>query len=52
MFAIWDALKEADIGISFSQRGIYIKEMPPDNNQETEIIAEKQTPPEEKTKIH
>ncbi|HHB12612.1 MAG TPA: mechanosensitive ion channel, partial [Chromatiales bacterium] len=28
MFAIWDALKEADIGIPFPQRDIYIKELP------------------------
>lgn len=39
MFAIWDALKEADIGIPFPQRDIYIKEMPPGNNQEAEMIA-------------
>lgn len=39
MFAIWDALKEADIGIPFPQRDIYIKEIPPGNNQEAEIIA-------------
>jgi len=45
MFAIWDALKEADIGIPFPQRDIYIKEMPPGNNPETEVPAGKQTPP-------
>jgi len=28
MFAIWDALQEADIGIPFPQRDIYIKELP------------------------
>lgn len=28
MFAIWDALKEADIGIPFPQQDIYIKELP------------------------
>ena len=28
MFAIWDGLKEADIGIPFPQRDIYIKELP------------------------
>ena len=39
MFAIWDALKEADIGIPFPQRDIYIKEMPPGNNKETEMVA-------------
>ncbi len=28
MFAIWDALKEANIGIPFPQQDIYIKELP------------------------
>ncbi len=28
MFAIWDALKDADIGIPFPQQDIYIKELP------------------------
>ena len=28
MFAIWDALEEADIGIPFPQQDIYIKELP------------------------
>ncbi len=28
MFAIWDALKDADIGIPFPQQDIYIKEIP------------------------
>lgn len=28
MFAIWDGLKEADIGIPFPQQDIYIKELP------------------------
>ena len=28
MFAIWDALQEADIGIPFPQQDIYIKELP------------------------
>jgi len=28
MFAIWDALREADIGIPFPQQDIYIKELP------------------------
>ncbi len=32
MFAIWDALQEADIGIPFPQRDIYIKEMPMGNS--------------------
>ncbi len=39
MFAIWDALKEADIGIPFPQRDIYIKEMPAGNNQEADMVA-------------
>ena len=39
MFAIWDALKEADIGIPFPQRDIYIKEMPAENNQGAEMVA-------------
>ncbi len=39
MFAIWDALKEADIGIPFPQRDIYIKEMLAGNNKETEMVA-------------
>ncbi len=43
MFAIWDALKEADIGIPFPQRDIYIKEMPAGNNQEAEMIGGAQT---------
>jgi potassium efflux system protein len=30
MFAIWDALKEANIGIPFPQQDIYIKELPTD----------------------
>ncbi|MCB1857254.1 MAG: mechanosensitive ion channel [Gammaproteobacteria bacterium] len=29
LFAIWDALKEADIGIPFPQQDVYIKELPP-----------------------
>ncbi len=29
LFAIWDALQEAGIGIPFPQQDIYIKEMPP-----------------------
>ena len=32
MFAIWDALEEADIGIPFPQQDIYIKELPADRN--------------------
>ncbi len=28
MFAIWDALKEADIGIPYPQQDVYIKELP------------------------
>ena len=28
MFAIWDALKEAGIGIPYPQQDIYIKELP------------------------
>ncbi len=44
MFAIWDALKEADIGIPFPQRDIYIKEMPAENNQGAEMIGGEQTP--------
>ncbi len=28
MFAIWDALQEADIGIPFPQQDVYIKELP------------------------
>ncbi len=43
MFAIWDALKEADIGIPFPQQDIYIKEIPPGDKRETEIIAGEQT---------
>ncbi len=31
MFAIWDALKEADIEIPFPQRDIHIREVAPDN---------------------
>ena len=31
MFAIWDALKDADIGIPFPQQDIYIKELPQGN---------------------
>jgi potassium efflux system protein len=31
MFAIWDALKDADIGIPFPQQDIYIKELPQEN---------------------
>ena len=31
MFAIWDALKEAGIGIPFPQQDIYIKELPAEN---------------------
>jgi potassium efflux system protein len=30
MFAIWDALKDADIGIPYPQKDIYIKELPTD----------------------
>jgi potassium efflux system protein len=32
MFAIWDALKEADIGIPFPQQDVYIKELPEANH--------------------
>ncbi len=32
MFAIWDALKEADIGIPFPQQDVYIKELPTANS--------------------
>ncbi len=42
MFAIWDALKEADIGIPFPQRDIYIKEMPTGNSQEAEMMTTEQ----------
>lgn len=31
MFAIWDALKEADIGIPYPQQDVYIKELPTAN---------------------
>lgn len=43
MFAIWDALKEADIGIPFPQQDIYIKEIPLGDNRETEIITGERT---------
>ncbi len=33
MFAIWDALKEAGIGIPFPQHDIYIKELPTNDSQ-------------------
>ncbi len=33
MFAIWDALKEADIEIPFPQRDIHIRELPPGNGR-------------------
>ncbi len=33
MFAIWDALRDADIGIPFPQQDIYIKELPPVNKE-------------------
>ena len=35
MFAIWDALKDADIGIPFPQQDIYIKEIPIGNALKT-----------------
>ncbi len=40
MFAIWDALKDADIGIPFPQRDIYIKELPIGNTEQAAIFAE------------
>ncbi len=43
MFAIWDALKDADIGIPFPQQDIYIKELP------SGVVAELQSPSPEET---
>lgn len=43
MFAIWDALQDADIGIPFPQRDIYIKEMPNDNREGSPPIKEQGT---------
>ncbi len=41
MFAIWDALMDADIGIPFPQRDIYIKEIPPGSDlRATEPVRE------------
>ncbi len=44
MFAIWDALKEADIGIPFPQRDIHIKEMPMRSHGETSPLGHKGQP--------
>ncbi len=39
MFAIWDALKDADIGIPFPQQDIYIKELPPGREETPSVTA-------------
>ncbi len=39
MFAIWDALKDADIGIPFPQQDIYIKEIPIGSGREASTTS-------------
>lgn len=41
MFAIWDALKEAGIGIPFPQQDIYIKELPTNDAQMFQATEQK-----------
>ncbi len=44
MFAIWDALKDADIGIPFPQQDIYIKEVPIGNTEQAAVFTEQKGP--------